>query len=154
MVKLTLITKVDENTECLEKNINTVFKSPKDIDLICIGNEFDKTIFNNNNKITFTDSFSNNLLNTLDSEYILFVDSNKIIKENALNSLVTKLETDLVDIIMFNLNNQSVEDMTIISRITGNTTFTHEKIKDFIFNIDDTIFSKIYKKEFLNNFLQ
>ena len=152
MVKLTLITKVDENTECLEKNINTVFKSPEDIDLICIGNEFDKTIFNNNNKITIIDSLNNNLLNTLDSEYILFVDSNKKINENVLNSLVTKLETDLVDILMFILNNQSVEDMTIISRITGNTTFTHEKIKDFIFNIDDTIFSKIYKKDFLNNF--
>ena len=94
----------------------------------------------------------------MDSEYILFVDSNKIINENVLNKLITKLETDSVDILMFNLNKQSVEDMTIISRITGNTTFTHEKIKDFIFNIDDTIFSKIYKKEFfflffLNYFL-
>lgn len=151
MVKLTVITKVDDNNIILEKNMDTLLKSTNNIKLIYITNGFSLNS-KNNDKIIVVDSLNEALFNTSDSEYVLFIDSSKVIDENALDIIIERLENNLTDILIFNNNNQYHEDMTTISRITGNTNFTHEKIKYYLLNIDETIFSKIYRKEFLMDY--
>jgi hypothetical protein len=153
MVKLTLITKVDDDNIFLEKNMDTIFKSAQNINLICIHNESSSETVNNNENVMFVDSINKNLFNMFDSEYTLFIDSNKKIKENQLVNIIKKLNKIDVDILMFNIKEKYVKEMKTISRITGPNTFTHEKIKDFIFKIDETVFSKIYRTDFIKNYV-
>ncbi len=152
MNKIAVVTKVDnENYNCFEKNVQTIINIIPESEIYCItGDTIDKNSLNYENRVIFINSISNELFNDINSGYILFMDSNKELDVNVLNKLIKILQSN-PDVLIFNKNCDYLENMNILSRISGNRMVSHENIKDYLFGIDESIFSKIYKKEFLQN---
>lgn len=85
-----------------------------------------------------------------DGEYLLFVDSFNIIKEDILRKFHNKIKEDQSDVLLFGLND-SVEDKVIkrISQLVGNNAFAPSKIREYLLDTQQTLYNKIFRKSYL-----
>lgn len=157
--------------ECLNSVINQTFD---DIEIICVNdgstdnslsilNEFAskdkriKVISQTNKGVSIA---RNNALKIAKGKYIYFIDSDDVMKLNALTELFNIAEKYTLDLIMFkamNFDNETKEKFT-------KTSFEQPYLKDFknkVFNLDDikenalrlnvTIYNKFFKRDLIKN---
>ena len=175
MIKVSVIIPVHNTDkylkECLDSIINQTLK---EIEIICIK---DKTIKSpkiledyaiKDNRIhiysqeNIEDYFNRSFcLDFANGEYIYFMDSNDILKPNALKisyniSIEKSLDLLLFKVSNYNENtkeyitNNSYEMSKLLNRVKGNV-FSFEDIKDLIFSINNSSINKFYNKGFINN---
>lgn len=151
----------------LNQSIDSIInQSFSDFELICINqkgtdnsHKLLKDISTKDSRIFFKQCSNNNLMNFLNDEiakskgdYIIILDSLVFFYPTSLEYIYKKIVEKNVDLLMYQSstsNDQIKNNMTYLSRITGNSTFNYKKIREITFNIYDTLSNIVFKKSFL-----
>lgn len=173
MIKVSIIIPVHNTDkylkECLDSIINQTLK---EIEIICIKDKSTKFlgiseeyIEDNNIKIYSKEDIDDNLarnygLNLAKGEYIYFMDSNDILKPDALKTCYDICKYKSLDFIIFkaiNYNNKNKEYITndsyeaaeLLNRVK-NKVFSFNDIKDLNFSINASPANKFYNRSFID----
>ncbi len=155
MVKLTIIYKVIDKDS--EESLNSILQQQfSDFEVISITDSLNLLeSMPDDRRITVYED--NNLTENLDDitakakgDYVLFTDSNHIFSSSALDEINEKIIQSNADLLMFKSTSScESNEERYLSRIVNNKTFTIEKIKDKLFDLDVSISNKVFRKEFL-----
>lgn len=151
------------NTENLENTIESILnQSITDIEIICINNTKDNTILekyqDNDDRIIVQEKNQhlmlslNNAIQDSKGNYILIADQENLFNQNVLTSLYSKTIEKKAQLAIFKQNNEVTDEnikIDSLSRLVGLDSFTIEKIKDELFEINANLFNKLFNKEFL-----
>lgn len=158
--------------ECLDSIIN---QSLVDIEIICINDgSTDKSleILNNylkkDNRIQIINQenqghavATNNGIELANGKYLFLMDSDDILELTALEEAYNKAEDNNVDFVIFQAINYYMDidklvkseqySMNALADYVGDNVFNYKNIKDYIFKITVTPWSKLYNREFIIN---
>ena len=143
---------------------NILNQSFEDFELICLydkSNEkkqqillecglMDSRVIVRDNEKNFMQSF-NESIKQAKGDYILFVDSLNVIEKDFLDKIHKKIKEYPIDLLLFkSLNNGVVYEKTSkLLALRQNEIFNYEQISDLIFDIDNSLYSTLYNKNFL-----
>ena len=166
MCDMAIIVYVKDSEKYLRESLKSILRqSLENMEIICIyekSTDNSLSVLNNYSKkypnlsVKETEAFSTkDILETIksvESEYILFVDSSNLIKDNIIKKFYDKIKTNQSDILLFRLNNLK-EDRAIkrISQLVGEKSFTPNKIREYCLDVERTLYNRIYRKSFLIN---
>lgn len=174
MVKVSVVIPVynveDYLAECLDSVVNQTLS---DIEIICINDgSTDKSLdilneyASRDNRITVIDQengghavATNRGMKLAKGEYLYLMDSDDIVDVHALEETVNIAEERNVDFVIFQAMNyymdtgECIEDenysMNALADFVGDKVFNWKDIKEYIFSITVTPWSKLYKREFI-----
>ena len=156
--------------ECLESIVNQTLK---DIEIICVNDgSKDRSLdilneyASRDSRITVIDQengghavATNRGMELAEGEYLFLMDSDDILELTALEETYNRAEEKNVDFVIFQAVNYYMEkdeyikeenySMNELADFVGDSVFSYRDIKDFIFNISVTPWSKLYKRDFI-----
>ena len=156
--------------ECLESIVNQTLK---DIEIICVNDgSKDRSLdilneyASRDSRITVIDQengghavATNRGMELAEGEYLFLMDSDDILELTALEETYNRAEEKNVDFVIFQAVNNYMEkdeyikeenySMNELADFVGDSVFSYRDIKDFIFNISVTPWSKLYKRDFI-----
>ncbi len=176
MVEISVIMPVYNTEEYLEESINCILNQTfKDIELICVDDgstdnslnilkeiaegEERVSVFHQENK--GGGAARNYALTKATGKYLYFMDSDDILKENALQEFYDIAEEKNIDFLIFQAINYDDEEeeyytskdycMNEVADLVEDKIFNYKDLDEKIFNITVTPWSKFYNREFVNS---
>lgn len=174
MVKVSVVIPVynveDFLGECLDSILNQTLT---DIEVICVNDgspdrslEILNEYASRDSRMTVLDQengghavATNRGMRLATGKYIFFMDSDDILELNALEESYKVAEERNVDFVIFQAINYYMDtgelveaenySMNELADYVGDSVFSHEDIKDFVFDITVTPWSKLYNREFV-----
>ena len=165
MVEITLIMPVYNAGECLRESLeNILSQSFKDFELICVDDKSkDDSLqrlleYSSQDNRVIVKHDEKNLMQSLNEsviqakgKYILFTDSENLIKQDILKQVYEKTKEHQFDVLLLKSSdgNQVHEKCSKLLSLNQDKTFNHNRISELIFDIDNSVYNTVYNKEFL-----
>lgn len=176
MIKISVIIPVYNTQDYLKECIDSVLNQTlADFEVICINdgsedNSLDilKGYHDMDNRIKIVSQENRGLgasrnvgLHMAKGEYVLFLDSDDYLREDALESLYSMAIGNDLDLILFKIINFNYRtrresrsqyfDMDFLRDIVKDDVFTWKQVKDCLFDISVTATSKLFKRDLLSD---
>lgn len=164
MIDVSIVMYVKDSGKYLKESVDSIIhQSLKSVQIICLyENSTDDSLdilkrFSGkypNISIREVESFSTKeILETLkkvEGDYVIFADSFNMMKRDILKKSCDKISVNPVDVLLFKLNDSDEEKaLTRISQLVGTKPFTPKKIREYVWNLNQTLNNKMIKKSFL-----
>ena len=156
--------------ECLDSIVNQTLK---DIEIICVNDgSKDRSLdilneyASGDSRITVIDQengghavATNRGMEVAEGEYLFLMDSDDILELTALEDTYSLAEEKDVDFVIFQAVNYYMEkdeyieeenySMNSLADYVGDSVFSYRDVRDFVFDISVTPWSKLYKRQFI-----
>lgn len=171
LTKISVIIPVYNTSEYLDECLGSVLNQKfNDIEIICVNDgstdnslevlkKYPVQIINQSNQGL---SASRNIaLNEASGDYILFLDSDDYLGENALGELYEIMEAENLDLLIFKIidfdtktgkkSKYSYFEMDLLKNRVHDSVFSYSDVKDLLFRISVTAPGKLYRRDLIED---